>query len=112
MLLIDSKIDAAYRRTLIEWVPIWIRRKMREALAVRPDGNSLEHSRRYFGRALQPIADRSKPFVDRLDDRMSKELNLPGFRQWLIATGYTNEYRMIKVFDEWTVYDLERANSG
>ena len=57
---------------------------------------------RYFGDRLQDIADRAKPLVDRLHEYMQTRLGLPGFRDWLIITGYTNEYRMIKVFDAWS----------
>lgn len=100
MLLIDSNIDAAYRRTLMNGVPVSLRSKMREALAAAPDAGSLEHSKRYFGDELQGITDRCQPLVQEIDE-FNEARGLPGFRKWMIATGYTNEYRMIKVFDAW-----------
>ena len=99
---IDRKADDAFRRALMDGVPVSLRPKMREALAAIPDGGSHAHSVRYFGDRLQDIADRAKPLVDRLHEYMESRLGMPGFRDWLIITGYTNEYRMIKVFDAWS----------
>lgn len=99
---IERRADEAFRKALMDGVPMALRSKMREALAAIPDAGSLAHSRRYFGDGLQEIADRAKPLVDELHRYMETRLKLSGFREWMIATGYTNEYRMIKVFEAWS----------
>jgi hypothetical protein len=98
---IERGADEAFRKALLAGVPVSLRTKMKEALANYPDDRSLGHSQRYFGDELQAIADRCKPLTQELDSYMERTLKLPGFRKWMIATGYTNEYRMIKVFDAW-----------
>jgi hypothetical protein len=37
---------------------------------------------------------------------MHVNLDLPGFKQWLDATGYGNDYRMIKAMDAWAQMEL------
>lgn len=101
MVFVEKNADEAFRKALLDGVPVSLRPKMREALAAYPNKVSLAHSQRYFGDELQTIADRCKPLTQELDSYMERSLKLPGFRKWMIATGYTNEYRMIKVFDAW-----------
>lgn len=106
---IDNRIDQAFRKALMDGVPVSLRSKMMEALSVRPEKGSLAHSQRYFGAELQAIADRCKPLVDEVHDYLIAHRGLRGFRDWLIATGYTNEYRMIKVMHAWALMKRERV---
>lgn len=100
---VDSNADQAFRKALMAGVPVALRSKMQLALTATPNpAKDIGHSQRYFGDRLQDIADRSKPLVDALDTYMATKMSLPGFRDWMIVTGYTNHYRMIVVFDEWS----------
>jgi hypothetical protein len=100
---VSTDSDRRFRRALMDGVPVPLRAKMKRALAAIPDPKvDLTFSQGYFGDRLQDIADRSKPLVDELDRYMAANRNLPGFRQWMILTGYTNQYLMIEVFDEWS----------
>jgi len=100
---ISTDSDKAFRRALEDGVPVSLRPKLRRALASIPDpALDLRFSQGYFGSALQDIADRAKPLVDTIDRYLETNRNLPGFRQWMILTGYTNQYLMIEVFDAWS----------
>ncbi len=105
---IDKNTDERFRKALMDGVPYPLRSKMQLALAATPNpAEDIGHSQRYFGDRLQDIADRSKPLVDALDTYMATRMNLTGFRNWMIMTGYTNHYRMIVVFDEWSRTKVE-----
>ena len=96
MTFIDRDSDERFRKALLDGVPPSLRSKMREALAVTPDPHrDYAHSCRYFGDELQTIGERIKPLSVALDRRF------PGLCDWLIMTGYTNNYKMVKVFDAW-----------
>jgi|SRR5882672_1028728 len=93
---IDAEADARFRKALLDGVPPSLRSKMREALAVTPDPHrDFAHSQRYFGDELMTIGRRIRPLSIALDQKF------PGFSEWMILTGYTNNYKMIKVFDAW-----------
>lgn len=100
---IDRNVDARFRKALMDGAPISLRHLITLALNETPDpANDLCTSQMYFGDRLQEIADRAKPLTDALDAYMATKMALPGFRKWLIYTGYTNNYLMIKVFDAWS----------
>ena len=98
---LDRNLDERFRKALMDGVPLHLRSKMMEALAIMPDDKSLAHSVRYFGAELDTIQRRCRPLVDQIHDYLIAHRRIDGFRDWLIATGFTNDYRMIKVMDAW-----------
>jgi hypothetical protein len=99
---IDRNVDAAFRKALMDGVPVSLRGKMQRALAAVPNPvRDYAHCQRYFGDQLQEIAERIKPLAMELERYLASARGLPGFCDWLILTGYTNHYEMVKVFDEW-----------
>jgi hypothetical protein len=99
---IDRNADAAFRKALIDIAPAALRGRMRRALAATPDpARDYARSQRYFGDRLPEIIARIQPLSQRLDRYMETVLGRPGFCEWLILTGYTNHYEMVKAFDEW-----------
>ena len=105
MTFIDRNSDERYRKALLDGIPPSLRSKMHEALAATPDPHrDYAHSCRYFGDELMTIGRRIKPLSIELDRRF------PGFCDWMILTGYTNHYKMVKVFDEWA--QMKGRNNG
>jgi hypothetical protein len=99
---IDRNADAAFRKALIDIVPVPLRGKMQRALAATPDpARDYAHSQRYFGDELPAIGERIKPLAMALERYFASARGLPGFQDWLILTGYANHYEMVKVFNEW-----------
>lgn len=98
---IDRASDQAYRRALMNGCPVPVRGKMQEALAQTPHAGSRAHSLRYFGKEMPAIQQQVAPLIDELHWFLHHDLNLPQFKQWLQATGYANEYRMIKAMVAW-----------
>lgn len=111
---LDRALDERFRQALFDGVPLHLRSKMVEALAQMPTRASLAHSVRYFGLELPAIQARVRPLVDEIHDYLIAHRRLDGFRDWLIATGFTNEYRMVKVLDAWaqTKSGLDRLKPG
>jgi hypothetical protein len=102
VLLLERSVDEAFRKALMDGVPVSLRSKMRRALAAVPDPDrDLAHSRRYFGERLPAISGRVKPLVVELEKYLTRARNLPGLNDWLIVTGFDNHYEMVKVLDEW-----------
>ena len=99
---IDAAVDAAFRKALLDGVPISLRAKMRDALSATPSADSMEHSVRYFGDELESIKMQVKPLIFELNKLLSSRFALPGLYVWLNATNFGNEYRMIKVFRAWS----------
>jgi hypothetical protein len=98
---VDRVIDAAFRQALLDGIPVSLRPKMREALAVIPDSRSRVHTQRYFGDELPEIMERIAPLLLELNKLLSERFNLPGLYDWLDVTGFGNDYRMVKAFDAW-----------
>jgi len=94
-------IDQAFRRALMDGIPPPLRGKMREALAVFPGKQAQGHSVLYFGPKLADIKNRIAPLLIELNRFLSESRNLPGLFEWLDATNYGNDYRMIKAFLAW-----------
>lgn len=99
---VDSAVDAAFRQALMDGVPINLRAKMHEALAATPDKGAMRHSIRYFGDELEDIKRQTAPLLIQLNKTLSESFNLPGLFDWLDATNFANDYRMIKVMKEWS----------
>lgn len=106
---IDAKVDAAFRKALMDGVPVSLRSKMKEALAAVPDKQSAAHSRRYFGAELPAIVNRIAPLMRELNRYLSESRNLPGIYDWMLATGFSEDFRMIKVFNAWAQMKLPVA---
>jgi len=107
VVFIDSVVDAAFRKALLDGVPPSLLPKMREALAAIPDKGSAAHSMRYFGAELAAIKERIGPLLIELNHVLTRSFRLPGLFDWLDATGFGNDYRMIKVLAAWS--DLVRS---
>lgn len=101
VVFIDSVVDAAFRKALMDGVPPSLRGKMREALAAMPDKGARGHSIRYFGDELRAINDRIAPLLQELNKMLTETYRLPGIYDWLNETNFGNDYRMIKVFAAW-----------
>jgi hypothetical protein len=108
---IDAKADAAFRQALMDGVPVNLRAKMREALAATPDKGAMAHSIRYFGSELEQIKAQIAPLMMELNRMLSESFNLPGLYDWIDATNYGNDYRMIKVFKAWSEMVLSKRPS-
>jgi hypothetical protein len=102
VVFVDSAVDAAFRKALMDGVPPALRGKMREALAAIPDRGAMAHSLRYFGDELPEIKQRIAPLLIELNRMLSESFNLPGLFDWLDVTNFGNDYRMIKVFKAWS----------
>lgn len=101
---IDTAHDAAFRKALMAGVPISLRGKMQEALAATPQPavKAKAHSRRYFGAEAEAVFRDATALVDELHRFLKNRFGLDGLIDWLDAVGYGNDYRMIKVFYEWS----------
>jgi hypothetical protein len=99
---VDSAVDAAFRKALMDGVPPNLRSKMQEALAASPDKGAVEHSKRYFGSELGPMMERISPLLIELNRMLTESFRLPGLFDWLDVTNFGNDYRMIKVFAAWS----------
>jgi hypothetical protein len=99
---IRSDVDAAFRKALLDGVPVSLRSKMIEALAATPGKDAEAHSRRYFGAELKAIMDEVHPLLFFINKFLTEQRQLPGLYDWLNATNFGNDYRMIKVFKAWS----------
>lgn len=98
---VDGAADAAYRKALMDGVPLPLRAKMQEALSAIPNKGSAAHSMRYFGKELDAKLRIIGPLLDELEDFVRLDRKLSDLKRWLVVTGFANDYRMIKVFAEW-----------
>jgi hypothetical protein len=107
--LIDQGADWAFREALLRGAPPpTVRPLMKQALDRIPKANAAAYSRQYFGKELPEILARCQPLIDELHVFFHQYLKLPGFMQWLNATGYGNDYLMIKAFAAWSELKLEK----
>ena len=111
IVFVDSAVDAAFRKALMDGVPPNLRGKMWEALAATPDRGAMAHSIRYFGDELNDIKARIAPLMIELNRMLSENYNLPGLFDWLNVTNFGNDYRMIKVFAAWSDMILSKPES-
>jgi hypothetical protein len=100
---VDAKVDAAFRKALMDGVPPQIRSKMREALAATPGAHAMEHSIRYFGgqAGISDVKNRIALLLVEFNRLLTESFALPGIFDWLEVTGFGNDYRMIKAFLAW-----------
>jgi hypothetical protein len=103
MVHVDAAVDAAFRKALLEGIPLSLRSKMREALAASPGAKANEHSIRYFGGPdkIAEIKNRIAPLLLELNHFLTTARNLPGLFDWLQVTNFGADYRMIKAFLAW-----------
>jgi len=99
---IRSDVDAAFRKALLDGVPVSLRSKMIEALAATPGKDAEAHSRRYFGAELTAVMNEVAPLLFQINKYLSEQLKLPGLYDWLNATNFGNDYRLIKVLKAWS----------
>jgi hypothetical protein len=102
IVFVDAAHDAAFRKALMAGVPIPLRSKMQEALAATPNKGAAAHSKRYFGEESDQAFAAAAELAAELHRFLNKQYRLDGLLEWLTATGYGNDYRMIKVFYEWS----------
>lgn len=98
---VDAVADAKYRKALMDGCPLPVRARMREALAATPPKTARAHSLRYFGPEIDAIIAQVSPLVDELAWFLHHDKNLPDLKRWLQATGYGDDYRMIKAMVAW-----------
>lgn len=104
VVLIESSFDAAIRHALLNGVPASLRPKMVEALSAQVNPNAWraqKEARRHFGNEAAEIFAHAAQFAEDLHKFLSERFDLVGLLDWLTATGYGNDFRMIKVFAEW-----------
>jgi hypothetical protein len=110
MVHIRADFDAACRKALLDGVPAPLLPKMVEALSAQVTPNTRRaqrEARRYFGKEADEIFAHAATFAQDLHQFLADRFGLLGLIDWLTATGYGNDYRMIKVFAEWA-----RLSSG
>lgn len=104
---ISAPHDAAFRKALMAGVPVSLRKKMQEALAAMPRKNARGHAMRYFGEEADKVFGHAGELAQVLHRFLADRFQLVGLLDWLTATGYGNDYRMIKVFYEWSQMPAE-----
>jgi hypothetical protein len=98
---VDRQVDGAFRKALMDGVPVPLRSKMKDALAATPDRNTRAHCRRYFAGEFEAVIARIAPLLIELNRYLSEQRALPGLFDWLEITGLGDDYRMVKAFDAW-----------
>ncbi|MET4341953.1 hypothetical protein [Bradyrhizobium sp. RT9a] len=101
IVFVNAAHDAAFRKALMAGVPPALRGKMQEALAATPGRGAAAHARRYFGVEADQIFADAAELAGYLHRFLNDQYRLDGLLEWLTATGFGNDYRMIKVFAEW-----------
>lgn len=104
VVLIPAPVDAAFRKALLAGVPPQLRAKMAEALSAQLQPNARRaqrEARRHFGKEADAIFADAADLASYLHRYLAGQFQLAGLLDWLDATGYGNDYRMIKVFAEW-----------
>lgn len=104
MVHIERSFDEACRYALLNGVPSSLRPRMVEALSAQVIPNTRraqKEARRYFGKEADDIFAHAAQFAQDLHQFLADRFGLLGLVDWLTATGYGNDYRMIKVFAEW-----------
>jgi len=107
---VDRAADTAFRAALLAGVPPSLHAKMKDALSRFPKANARAYSEEFFGEELPAIMMRVRPLVEVLEDYLEFQMRLPGFTQWLTATGFGDDYRLISVFNDWACMKRETAH--
>lgn len=103
MVLIDAASEEYFRRMLKEGGPTQaIRAKFAAALNGRfPHADARQFSERHFGADnLQRIALHCDPLIRALDAWYERHGHR-GLTEWLNATGWGNDYKLIAAFEAW-----------
>lgn len=103
IVFIDRASDEWFRRMLKEGGPTQaIRAKFAAALNGRhPHADARQFSERHFGADnLKRIALHCDPLIQALDAWYEKQGHR-GFTEWLNATGFGNDYKLIIAFEAW-----------
>jgi hypothetical protein len=111
MVHIRSDVDRAFRKALLDGVPAPLFPKMVEALSAQVLPNPFraqKEARRYFGDEADEIFADASSFASELHKFLGDRFGLTGLLDWLTATGYGNDHRMIKVFAEWARLTLKK----
>jgi hypothetical protein len=101
---IERSFDEACRRALMDGVPPSLRLQMVTALSAQPLPNAFraqKEARKHFGKEADAIFRDAAALAAELHRFVQRRFALDGLLDWLDATGYGNDYRMIKVFAEW-----------
>jgi hypothetical protein len=98
---VSRDADIAFRAALLAGVPPSLHAKMKDALSRHPQANAREYSEGFFGEELPKIVSAVTPLIDVLQDYLEYQMKLPGFTDWLRATGFGDHHKMIAVFYEW-----------
>lgn len=104
VVLVPASTDAAFRKALMDGVPPQLRGKMVAALSAQLQPNARRaqrEARRHFGKEASAIFVDASELASELHRFLRANFGLDGLLDWLDATGYGNDYRMIGVFAEW-----------
>lgn len=107
---IERSFDEACRRALLDGVPTSLHAKMVEALSAQVIPNAYraqKEARKHFGPEADEMFAHAATFASDLHQFLSQRFGLDGLLDWLTATGYGNDYRMIKVFKAWSEMKAE-----
>lgn len=96
---IAAEEDKAFRTFLLVASPESVGKMLREVLTAGPMPNGAQRASDYYGLDLHDVLLRTVAVVDEI------EWLMPGFKKWLDATGFGNDYRMIAAFAKWA--DME-----
>lgn len=111
---IRSDVDAAFRNALMSGVPASLRVKMMEALSAQVQPNArraMREARKYFGDEADEAFASAAALASELHRYLEGKFQLRGLLDWLTVTGYGNDYRMIKVFYEWSKLEVSKREN-
>lgn len=109
---VDKAVDEAFRKALLDGIPRHLRPKMVEALAATPQKDARGHSERYFKGELASIMAEVAPLLFEINRYLTEQCRLPGLYDWLNATNFGNDYRMIKAFKAWSEMKVGKPADG
>ena len=98
---IPKVIDQAYRLALLAGAKdagpkaLWY---IRRSLDAGPSRGGAQEAMAHFGPELDVSLKMTAMIVDGL------EISVPGFKKWLVDTGFGNDLNMIKGFVRWAEY--------
>lgn len=98
---IPAYLDRRFRRALLEASKVGgpeAQDQIRSALANGPSRGGIAETLRYFGKTDARFLAHTAHIIDGI------EVTVPGFKQWLEATGFGNDKTMIRGFLAWADY--------
>lgn len=114
LVMVNGNLDKAFRDTLIAIAPESARKHFREAFSGggMPKGDGGAHARAYFGHdKIAGISALIRPLSEELEEFMTRTLRFAGFNQWLTATGWGDDYRVIKGLMAWAETKKEEVDA-